>query len=71
MEVALLFGLIIGLMVLGVPVAVCLGLCSMGFLLIFSDASLASVAQTLLNAFSGHYTCISLLDMLESCCYGM
>ncbi len=60
MEVVLLFGLIIGLMLLGVPVAVCLGLCSMGFLLIFSDASLASVAQTLFAAFDGHYTLLAI-----------
>ena len=60
MEVLLLFGVIIGLMLLGVPVAVCLGISSIGFLLLYSDASLASIAQTLFSAFHGHYTLLAI-----------
>ncbi|MDX1737181.1 MAG: TRAP transporter large permease subunit, partial [Alphaproteobacteria bacterium] len=60
MEVLFLFGLVIGLMAIGVPVAVCLGLSSIIFLLTFSDASLASIAQTLFSAFDGHYTLLAI-----------
>lgn len=55
MAVALLFILVIGMMIVGVPIAISLGLSSILFLLWHSDASLASVAQTLFNAFAGHY----------------
>ncbi len=41
------FSMIIGLLLIGVPIAVSLGLSSMLFLLIFSDTSLASIAQSL------------------------
>jgi len=47
-------------MLIGVPVAVSLGLSSIIFLLIHSDASLASVAQTLFSAFEGHYTLLAI-----------
>ena len=60
MTVALLFGAVIGLMAIGVPVAVALGLSSIGFLLIHSDGSLASIAQTLFSAFDGHYTLLAI-----------
>ena len=60
MTVALLFGAVIGLMAIGVPVAVALGLSSIGFLLIYSDGSLASIAQTLFSAFDGHYTLLAI-----------
>lgn len=60
MEVFILFAFIIGLMLIGVPIAVSLGLSSMFFLLMFSDGSLASVAQTLFSAFSGHYTLLAI-----------
>ena len=46
MEVLFLFLLILGLLVIGVPIAVALGLSSVLFLLVYSDASLASIAQT-------------------------
>lgn len=49
MAVALLFILVIGMMIVGVPIAISLGLSSILFLLWHSDASLASVAQTLFN----------------------
>ncbi len=60
MEVALLFGLVIGLMAIGVPVAVSLGLSSIFFLLLYSDGSLASIAGTLFQAFEGHYTLLAI-----------
>ncbi|WP_420546907.1 TRAP transporter large permease [Curvivirga sp.] len=60
MEMLILFGLVIGLMAIGVPVAICLGLSSVIFLLSYSDASLASVAQTLFSAFDGHYTLLAI-----------
>lgn len=60
MEVAILFGLVIGLMAIGVPVAVSLGLSSIVFLMMFSDGSLVSIAQTLFSAFDGHYTLLAI-----------
>lgn len=60
MEVALLFGLVIGMLLIGVPIAVSLGMSSILFLLWYSDSSLASVAQTLFSAFEGHYTLLAI-----------
>ena len=60
MEVALLFGAVIGLLLIGVPIAVALGLSSTLFLLIYSDSSLASIAQTLFEAFEGHFTLLAI-----------
>ncbi len=60
MEVVLLFVMIIGLLLIGVPIAISLGLSSVLFLLWFSDSSLASVAQTLFNAFEGHSTLLAI-----------
>ena len=60
MAIAFLFLMIIAFMLIGVPVAVSLGLSSIIFLLIHSDASLASVAQTLFSAFQGHYTLLAI-----------
>ncbi len=60
MEVALLFVMVITLMLLGVPIAISLGLSSMIFLLIYADGSLASIAQTLFSAFDGHYTLLAI-----------
>ncbi len=60
MAILILFGMVIGLMLIGVPIAVSLGLSSMLFLLVLSDASLASVAQTLFSAFEGHYTLLAI-----------
>lgn len=60
MEVLLLFVLIIGFLVIGVPIAISLGLSSILFLLFFSDSSLASVAQTLFSAFEGHFTLLAI-----------
>ncbi len=60
MEVAFLFAMVICLLLIGVPIAVSLGLSSIVFLMIYSDASLASVAQTLFDAFAGHYTLLAI-----------
>ena len=60
MEVAILFGLIVGLLLLGVPIAVALGFSSIIFLLVLSDTSLAAVAQTLYQAMAAHYTLLAI-----------
>jgi len=60
MTVAVLFGLVITLLLIGVPIAVALGLSSILFLLIYSDGSLASIAQTLFSAFDGHFTLLAI-----------
>ncbi len=60
MEVVLLFTMVISLLLIGVPIAVGLGLSSILFLLFFSDATLASVAGTLFEAFEGHFTLLAI-----------
>jgi C4-dicarboxylate transporter, DctM subunit len=60
MEVILLFVMVIGFMLIGVPIAVSLGLSSILFLLMFSDTSLASIAQTLYQAMEGHATLLAI-----------
>jgi len=60
MDVVLLFSLVIGLLMIGVPIAVSLGMSSVLFLMWFSDSSMASVAQTLFSAFEGHFTLLAI-----------
>ena len=60
MEVALLFVMVVAFLMIGVPIAVSLGLSSIMFLLWFSDSSLASVAQTIFSAFEGHFTLLAI-----------
>ena len=60
MEVLILFVLVIGFMLIGVPIAVSLGMSSILFLLVFSDSSLSSVAQTMFQAFEGHFTLLAI-----------
>ena len=60
MDVVFLFTMIIGMLLIGVPIAVSLGLSSIIFLLVFSDTSLASVAQSLYQAMAGHYTLLAI-----------
>jgi C4-dicarboxylate transporter DctM subunit len=60
MEVVLLFFMVIGFMLIGVPIAISLGLSSTLFLLWFSDTSLASIAQTLYQAMEGHSTLLAI-----------
>jgi len=51
MEALLLFVLVIGLLIIGVPIAIALGLSSVLFLLYFSDGSLATIAQMMFDSF--------------------
>jgi TRAP-type mannitol/chloroaromatic compound transport system permease large subunit len=60
MSVAILFGMIIALLLIGVPIAVALGLSSIVFLLVLSDTSLASIAQSFFQAMAGHYTLLAI-----------
>ncbi|SOH92228.1 C4-dicarboxylate transporter, DctM subunit [Monaibacterium marinum] len=60
MEVIILFLGIIALLMIGVPIAIALGMCSIMFLLAFSDTSLASIAQSLFQAMAGHYTLLAI-----------
>ncbi|MEX5596988.1 TRAP transporter large permease [Pseudophaeobacter sp. C1-32P7] len=60
MDVVLLFAMVVGLMLIGVPISVSLGLSSTLFLLVYSDSSLASVAGTLFEAFEGHFTLLAI-----------
>ncbi|MBC57296.1 MAG: C4-dicarboxylate ABC transporter permease [Confluentimicrobium sp.] len=60
MDVVFLFAMVVGLLLIGVPIAVSLGLSSMIFLLAFSDTSLASIAQALYQAMAGHYTLLAI-----------
>ena len=60
MEVAVLFMMVIGFLLIGVPIAVSLGLSSMIFLLVLSDTSLASIAQSFYQAMAGHYTLLAI-----------
>jgi len=60
MSVVFLFAMVIGLLLIGVPIAIGLGLSSVIFLLIYSDTSLASVAQTIFSAFSDHFTLLAI-----------
>ena len=60
MAVVFLFVMVITLLMIGVPIAVSLGLSSIVFLLVFSDASLASIAQSLYQAMAGHFTLLAI-----------
>ena len=60
MDILILFGMVIGFMLIGVPIAISLGLSSILFLMMHSDASLGGVAQTLFTAFDGHYTLLAI-----------
>lgn len=55
-----LFTLLIGAMLLGMPIAVALGLSSVTTILLFSNDSLASLALKLFEATSEHYTLLAI-----------
>jgi C4-dicarboxylate transporter DctM subunit len=59
METAILFALVLGLLFLGVPVGVSLGLSSIIVIAFFSDDSMSSVAQQLFTA-SQNYTLLAI-----------
>ncbi len=60
MGLIFLFAMVVGFLLIGVPIAVSLGLSSIIFMLVFSDSSLGSIAQTLFNAFAGHFTLLAI-----------
>ncbi len=60
MEILVLFLLVIGFLMIGVPIAISLGLSSMLFLLVLSDTSLASVAKQLFQSMAGHPTLLAI-----------
>ena len=60
MEVAILFFLVLAMLIIGVPIAISLGLSSIMFLLVLSDTSLASIAQSFFQAMAGHYTLLAI-----------
>ena len=60
MEITFLFSLVIGMMLIGVPIAISLGLSSIIFLLVYSDSTLSSVSGTLFDAFEGHSTLLAI-----------
>ncbi|MDH5797946.1 MAG: TRAP transporter large permease [Paracoccaceae bacterium] len=60
MEVVILFTMVVAFLLIGVPIAVSLGLSSIIFLLAWSDTSLASIAQSLYQAMAGHYTLLAI-----------
>ncbi len=60
MSVLFLFIMVVAFLLLGVPIAISLGFSSIIFLLIYSDTSLASVAQSLYQAMAGHYTLLAI-----------
>jgi len=61
MELAILFGMVIGFLLIGMPIAASLGLASIIFLMAYSDTSLASIAQQLFSAFDkSHYTLLAI-----------
>jgi C4-dicarboxylate transporter DctM subunit len=52
--------MVVGMLLIGVPIAISLGLSSILFLLVLSDTSLASVAQSFFQAMAGHYTLLAI-----------
>ncbi|MEM8872036.1 MAG: TRAP transporter large permease, partial [Pseudomonadota bacterium] len=60
MEILVLFLMVIGFLMIGVPIAVSLGFSSMLFLLVLSDTSLASVAKQLFQSMAGHPTLLAI-----------
>jgi C4-dicarboxylate transporter DctM subunit len=60
MTTAALFILLFGCMMLGMPIALALGLSSIGTILMFSGDSLASIALKLFEALSEHYTLLAI-----------
>ncbi|MBE0583153.1 MAG: TRAP transporter large permease subunit [Desulfofustis sp.] len=60
MTTAALFTLLFGCMLLGMPIALALGLSSIGTILMFSNDSIASIALKLFEALSKHYTLLAI-----------
>ena len=60
MDVLLLFVMIVGLLLIGVPIAVSLGFSSIVFLLAFSNTSLSSIAKQFYDSMAEHYTLLAI-----------
>ena len=60
MTTAALFILLFGCMMLGMPIALALGMSSIGTILMFSNDSLASIALKLFESLSEHYTLLAI-----------
>ena len=60
MTTAALFIILFGCMILGMPIALALGLSSISTILMFSNDSLASIALKLFEALSEHYTLLAI-----------
>lgn len=60
MTTAILFITLFGCMILGMPIAIALGLSSVVTILLFSSDSLASVSLKLIEALSAHYTLLAI-----------
>jgi len=60
MTTAALFILLFGCMLLGMPIALALGLSSIGTILMFSGDSLSSIALKLFESLSEHYTLLAI-----------
>ncbi len=60
MTTAILFIILFGCMLLGMPIAMALGLSSISTILLFSDDSLSSVSLKLFEAVSEHYTLLAI-----------
>ncbi len=60
MTTACLFILLFGCMLLGMPIALALGLSSIATILMFSNDSIASIALKLFESLSGHYTLLAI-----------
>jgi len=60
MTTAILFIILFGCMLLGMPIAMALGLSSITTILMFSDDSLASIALKLFESVSEHYTLLAI-----------
>ena len=60
MTTAALFILLFGCMMLGMPIALALGMSSIGTILMFSSDSLASIALKLFESLSEHYTLLAI-----------
>ncbi len=60
MTTACLFILLFGCMLIGMPIAIALGLSSVATILMFSQDSLSSISLKLYSSLSGHYTLLAI-----------
>ena len=60
MDVVFLFAMVVAFLLIGVPIAISLGLASIVFLLLFSETSLAAISGQLYNAMAGNFTLLAI-----------